>query len=394
MSKSKGNVLDPLDLIDGIGLDALVAKRTTGLMQPQMAPAIERATRKEFPDGIPGYGTDALRFTFAALATTGRDIRFDLGRIEGNRNFCNKLWNAARYVFMQTEGREISAPQSPGSTDHWIVSRMNRMVTEVESHFEGFRLDLAAQALYEFFWNEFCDWYLEFSKVALQNGSAQQQAETRHTLLTVLETSLRALHPIMPFITEEIWQRCRSSLDLAPESIMLAPFPSGGPVDNSAEQDVDWLKSVIQGVRRIRSELNVAPSVTLDLWLQEGDDSDRRRLERFGDVLSQLARTRPAIWLEADEDSAQCAVALVGDLRILIPLKGLVNVEQELGRLSKLLQREQADLARSKGKLGNERFVNNAPEAVVAQERERLAGHTAAIENLERQISQLQSLRD
>jgi valyl-tRNA synthetase len=259
MSKSKGNVLDPIDLIEGIELEPLVIKRSSGLMQPQMAPAIEMATRQEFPNGIPAFGTDALRFTFATLATTGRDIRFDLGRIEGNRNFCNKLWNAARYVLMQTEGEAVSPSSNPDIIDQWILSRMNRVIRDVEEHLSGYRLDLAAQALYEFIWNEYCDWYLEFSKSTLSTGSPQQQAATRHTLLSVLESSLRALHPMMPFITEEIWQRVSTPLGITGDSIMVQPFPQAGSEHREAENDIEWLKEIVQGVRRVRSELNLPP---------------------------------------------------------------------------------------------------------------------------------------
>jgi valyl-tRNA synthetase len=394
MSKSKGNVLDPLDLIDGIELEPLVRKRTSGLMQPQMAPAIERSTRKEFPDGIPAYGTDALRFTFAALATTGRDIRFDLGRIEGNRNFCNKLWNAARFVLMQTEGQPAVAGAETGTIDRWILSRMNRMVAEVENQFAGYRLDLAAQALYEFAWNEYCDWYLEFAKAMIQSGDAAAQAATRHTLLTVLETFLRALHPFMPFITEEIWQRVRPLLGIDGDTIMLRPFPQPGAFDERAEQDVDWVKEVVQGVRRIRSELNVSPARMLDVWFQGGDAADRERQRRFSDALGQLSRIRSAQWVGDDAETAQCAVALVGNLKILMPLKGLVDIEEELTRLGKQLERETADLRKSEGKLGNRRFVDNAPADVVEQERQRLAAHRANVDNFHAQIRQLESLRD
>jgi valyl-tRNA synthetase len=394
MSKSKGNVLDPLDLIDGIELEPLVAKRTTGLMQPEMAPAIEKATRQEFPDGIPAYGTDALRFTFAALATTGRDIRFDLGRIEGNRNFCNKLWNAARFVLMQTDGQDIAPGSRPGIIDRWICSRMNRMVAEVETQLNAYRLDLAAQALYEFTWNEYCDWYLEFAKATLQSGEAAAQAATRHTLLAVLETTLRTLHPIMPFITEEIWQRVRPALNIDGDSIMLQPFPTAGAVDDEAEQDVDWVKGVVQGVRRIRSELNLPPGRLLDVWFQGGGASDREREQRFSDALAPLARLESAQWVDEEAATAQCAVALVGDLKILIPLKGLVDVEEELVRLNKQLERETADLRKSEAKLGNRRFVDNAPAAVVEQERLRLATHRANVENFRDQVRRMESLRD
>jgi valyl-tRNA synthetase len=394
MSKSKGNVLDPIDLIDGIELEPLVKKRTTGLMQPQMAPAIEKLTRKEFPDGIPAYGTDALRFTFAALATTGRDIRFDLGRIEGNRNFCNKLWNAARFVLMQTQGEPVIPSAQPDLIDRWIRSRMHRMIAEVEAQFSAYRLDLAAQALYEFIWNEYCDWYLEFAKKKLQADDEESRAATRHTLLDVLETSLRTLHPIMPFITEEIWQRVKPLLGVDGDTIMLRPFPKAGPLDVVAEDDVDWLQQVIQAVRRIRSELNLPPARMLSVLFQGGTGKDRSRQSQFDGVLTQLARVESMQWVDDSMDTAQCAVALVGDLKILIPLKGLVDVDEELFRLSKQLEREAGDLKKSRGKLKNSRFVENAPEAVVEQERQRLSAHTANVENLEAQIKQLESLRD
>jgi len=393
MSKSKGNVLDPLDLIDGIELEPLVAKRTTGLMQPQMAPAIEKATRKEFPNGIPAYGTDALRFTFATLATTGRDLRFDLGRIEGNRNFCNKLWNAARFVLMQTEGETIQASATPGVLDRWILSRMNRMIAEVEAQLTAYRLDLAAQALYEFIWNEYCDWYLEFTKALLQDGDPAVRAATRHTLLHVLETSLRTLHPVMPFITEEIWQRVRPALGIGGDTIMLQPFPVANEPDAAAEADVEWIKAVVQGVRRVRSELNLPPAKMLDALFRDGDATDRERQRRYADVLASLARIGAATWVGDETDTSHCAVALAGDLKVLIPLQGLVDVDEELSRLSRQLERELADLEKSEAKLGNRRFVDNAPAEVVEQERERLAAHQARVENLQAQARQLESLR-
>jgi len=387
-------VLDPIDLIDGIELDQLIRKRTTGLMQPQMAPAIKKATKKEFPGGIPPFGTDALRFTFAALATNGRDIRFDLGRIEGYRNFCNKLWNAARFVLMQTEGKTVKPAARQSIIDRWIISRMNRMIFEVESQLADYRLDLAAQALYEFIWNEYCDWYLEFAKTTLQSAEEEEQATTRNTLLTVLETCLRALHPIMPFITEEIWQRVKTPLEIEGDSIMLQAFAEAGPFDEAAELDVDWIKNVVQGIRRIRSELNLSPAKALDVLFQSGHAADHSRQQRFSGVLSQLARIQSSSWVDEKADTAQCAVALVGDLKILIPLKGLVDVEEELSRLIKQLKRENADLLKSESKLGNRHFVDNAPAAVVEQERERQLSHQANVDNLNAQIKQLEALRD
>jgi len=394
MSKSKGNVLDPIDLIEGIEIETLVSKRTTGLMQPRMAPAIEKATRTEFPEGIPAFGTDALRFTFATLATTGRDIRFDLGRIEGNRNFCNKLWNAARFVLMQTEGSKIAASNNPGTIDRWILSRLNKLISEVEQHLGAFRLDLAAQALYEFIWNEYCDWYLEFTKPLLQSASSLEQAGTQHTLLYVLETILRVLHPMMPFITEEIWQRVKTPLGIEGDSIMIQPFPTSGGADPEAEDDINWLKEVIQAIRRIRSELNLPPGKPLDVKFQAGMDTDRSRQTQFNEVLSHLGRIQSIEWIEADADTAQCAVALVGELKVLIALEGLVDVDEELARLRKQLTREESDLKTSQGKLNNSRFVDNAPAAVVTQEKQRLITHQANVENLEIQIRKIESLRD
>jgi valyl-tRNA synthetase len=392
MSKSKGNVLDPIDLIDGIELDALVAKRTSGLMQPHMAPAIEKQTRREFPDGIPAYGCDALRFTFASLATTGRDIRFDLGRIDGYRNFCNKLWNAARYVLMQTAAHDISEPAELSVADRWIISRAGAMVQELAGHIERYRMDLAAHTLYEFIWNEYCDWYLELSKPALQSGNEQQQNATRHTLLRVLEQSLRALHPFMPFITEEIWQRLREPLALSGDTIMLQAWPEAAPADAEAEDNIRWIKEVLQGIRRIRSELNLSPALTLSVQLQGGDQLDRDRFARFEEWLAGLGKASDFTWVADDTDRSTCAVALVGDLHILIPLHGLVDVQAESTRLQKQLDKDRAELKKSEAKLNNSRFVDKAPEEVVVQERERLAGHKDRVRKLEEQLEQLARL--
>ncbi len=394
MSKSKGNVLDPIDLIDGIGLDALIKKRTTGLMQPHMAPMIEKSIRKHFPDGTSAYGCDALRFTFAALATNGRDIRFDLGRIEGNRNFCNKLWNAARYVLMSTSEHEVKAVTPSSAADRWIVSRMHNMIAEVSRHINEYRLDLASQRLYEFIWNEYCDWYLELSKPVLQKGSSDEQNATRYTLLYVLESSLRTLHPIMPFITEDIWQRLKAPLGIEGDSIMLQAFPQAGETDKQAEADIGWLQAVLQGIRNIRAELNVAPGKVLNIAFQAGNPTDRQLQERFASLLQGVGRIGASQWLDDDADTSEYSVALVADLKVLVSLKGLVNLEDELARLGKLLQRELADLNRSEGKLGNSRFVDNAPPAVVEQEHQRLATHKTKVAGFETQIKKLEKLRD
>jgi len=394
MSKSKGNVLDPIDLIDGIELEPLVKKRTTGLMQPHMAPAIEKITREDFPEGIPAFGCDALRFTFAILATNGRDIRFDLGRIEGNRNFCNKLWNAARYVLISTSDHEVHAKSPSSTADLWIVSRLHRMIAEVGKQIDNYRLDLAAQRLYEFIWNEYCDWYLELSKPVLQKGTSGEQNATRYTLLYVLERSLRTLHPFMPFITEEIWQRLKAPLGIEGESIMLQPYPAVGDINAQAEEDIGWLQAVLQGIRNIRAELNVAPGKPLDIAFQGGSQTDQERQVQFANLLKGVGRIDDSQWLESDADTSQYSVALVGDLKVLVSLTGLVDLEDELARLGKLLQREQADLKRSEGKLGNSRFVDNAPPAVVEQEHQRLAVHKTKVAGFLAQIEKLENLRD
>jgi len=393
MSKSKGNVLDPLDLIDGIELEPLVKKRTTGLMQPHMAPVIEEATREEFPNGIPAFGCDALRFTFASLATNGRDVRFDLGRIEGNRNFCNKLWNAARYVLMSTTGHTINSVPAQSVADRWIISRMDRMISAVYGHIDEYRLDLASQRLYEFIWNEYCDWYLELSKPVLQSGDTEAQNATRYTLLHVLETSLRTLHPFMPFITEDIWQRLKTPLSITGDSIMLQSFPEAGIPDSDAEADINWLQQVLQGIRNIRAELYVAPGKALDLAFQGGHEPDRQRQVRFSLLLQSLGRTRSCQWLADDADTTQYAVALVADLKILVSLQDLVDIGDELARLHRQMQREMTDLNRSKAKLGNNQFVDNAPAAVVAQERARLTSHQTKVNGLAEQIRKMEDLR-
>jgi len=394
MSKSKGNVLDPIDLIDGIELEPLVKKRKTGLMQPQMAPAIEKFTRKDFPNGIQAFGCDALRFTFAALATKGRDITFDLGRIEGNRNFCNKLWNAARYVLMSTADHDVHAVEPSSAADRWIESRANKMIAEVRGHIDDYRLDLASQRLYEFIWNEYCDWYLELSKPILQKGDSEEQNATRYTLLHILERSLRTLHPIMPFITEDIWQRLKAPLKIKGDSIMLQAYPEAGERDPQAEDDVNWLRQVLQGVRTIRAELNVAPGKVLDIAFQAGQATDRQRQNQFAGLLRGVGKIGTTQWLDDDADTSQYSVALVADLKILVSLKGLVDLEDELARLGKLLDRELKDLKRSKGKLSNSRFVDNAPPAVVEQEHQRLAAHRTKVAGFKAQISKLEKLQD
>jgi len=395
MSKSKGNTLDPLDLIDGIDLDTLLKKRTTGLMQDHLKPAIEKSTRKQFPDGIDAYGCDALRFTFAALATTGRDIRFDLGRIDGYKKFCNKLWNAANYVLMNTE--EIGEGDAEFSAaDLWIQSSLDHAVRVVHEQMAAYRLDLAAQALYEFTWHEFCDWYLELSKPVLQSEDASDAAKrgTRRTLISVLESLLRLLHPIIPFVTEEIWQEVASRAGVEGDTIMLRPYPVANDdvQDAEAVADIEWVKQFILGIRQIRGEMDISPGKPLPVLLQNATADDLSRIEKLSLLLQRVGRVESINPLAADEDPPNSATALLGDVQLLVPMKGLIDVDAERSRLEKQLQRVQGDLARSQGKLGNANFVNNAPAEVVSQEKQRVAEFERTIAQLAEQLEKLAEL--
>ena len=395
MSKSKGNVLDPLDLIDGISLDALIAKRTRGMMQEHLAPKVEKATRREFPHGIDQYGADALRFTFAALATTGRDIRFDLGRIEGYKNYCNKLWNAARYVLMNTESLDDGEAEQ-SAADRWIVARLDDTVAAVKQHFDTYRLDLAAQAMYEFTWHEFCDWYLELSKPVLQSGqaTAAMQRGTRRTLIDVLETILRLLHPLMPFITEEIWQQVAPRAGIAGETIMLQPYPvATASPDLEAVEDIEWVKRFILGIRQIRGEMDISPGKALPVLLQHASADDERRVTAHALLLQRVGRAESVKTLADNEQPPPAATALLGDLRLLVPMQGLIDVDAERARLDKQTARAREDLERARGKLGNEKFVNNAPPAVVQQERERVLEFEKVLTQLQEQLEKLEELR-
>jgi valyl-tRNA synthetase len=397
MSKSKGNVLDPIDLIDGIELDALVEKRTRGLMQPKKEKKIEKSTRKEFPDGIPAFGTDALRFTFAALATTGRDIRFDLGRIEGYRNFCNKLWNAARYVLMNTEDKDtgLEGEVELSLPDRWILSRLDSTIGEVTSRLGEYRLDLAAKALYEFTWNDYCDWYLELSKPVLQSDSSSEAAlrGTRQTLVRVLETLLRLMHPIMPFVSEEIWQRIGPLAGADGETIMYAPWPkASGRVDEGTEADMAWLQGFILGVRRIRGEMDISPNKALDILLANSSASDRERLDRHRHFLSTLARLETITVLEDGANPPESATALLGDMEILVPMAGLIDKDAELARLEKELSKLRKGLAQAENKLANEKFLSNAPAEVVAKERGKAEEMKAALDRLQAKQEKIAAL--
>ncbi|GAB3734760.1 valine--tRNA ligase [Luteimonas pelagia] len=380
MSKSKGNILDPLDLIDGIALDDLVAKRTTGLMQPKMAAKIEKATRKEFPDGIPAFGADALRFTIAALAGHGRDIKFDLGRAEGYKNFCNKLWNATRFVLMNTEGARFDgAPDPATDAERWILARLDATAAEAATHFADYRFDLLSQALYEFAWNDFCDWFVELAKPALNGDDTRAAASTRHTLLHVLERLLCLLHPLVPFVTEELWRQVAPRLGIGEATIMRRPYPRAGEVDATAfagaRDGIEWLKAMVTTLRRIRSELGVPPSKQVPLLLDDGDAGDAARVERYDASLRFLCRLEGIGRLDGEAPPA--AAGVVGGLKLLVPLEGLVDLDAERTRLDKELKKVSAEIAKCEGKLGNDTFVANAPAAVVEQERRRLADWTA-----------------
>ena len=400
MSKSKGNILDPLDIIDGIPLDDLVAKRTSGLMQPKMAERIAKATRREFPDGIPAHGADPLRFTMAALAGPGRDIKFDLGRAEGYKNFCNKLWNATRFVLMNTEGFSASGmPEPHTDAERWILARLAKAAAEAEAHFTGYRFDLLAQTLYEFAWNEFCDWFVELAKPALQGEDPRAADSTRHTLLYVLESLLRLLHPLVPFVTEELWRQVAPRLGIEGDTVSLRPYPTTAEfaaVDFAqAEADVEWLKAMVSALRRIRSELGVSPTRQVRLLLQHGNTDDRERAQRFDAPLRFLTRLEGIAWLAADTDAPASAAAVMGGggsgpaLHLFVPLEGLVDLGAERARLDKELKRVESELAKCNAKLSNETFVANAPGPVVEQERRRLAEWTAQRDALAEQRARL-----
>jgi len=406
MSKSKGNVIDPLDIVDGISLEELIAKRTSGLMQPQMKPAIERATRKQFPHGIPTFGTDALRLTFASLATQSRDLRFDMAKVEGNRHFCNKLWNAARYVLGNLEGPDTAVAAGAATAgsrggeveyslaDRWIRSRLAAVLERVESGFAEYRLDTVANALYEFTWSEFCDWYIELSKAVLRSDSASAKRGHRETLAGTLEVLLRALHPLAPFITEEIWQRVRAHADVAGDTIMLAEYPTAASIqtDASAEREMQWLMNFVLGVRQIRGEMDIAPSRRLEVWLQNAAPLDLEYLERSRSSLMQLAGISAPRVLGAGETAPISAVALAGTLEILVPMAGLIEPKAELDRLAKRQRRAASELDKLQIKLANGDFARNAPAEVVAKDQARLCELRTEIAQLANQVARVNAL--
>jgi len=398
MSKTKGNGLDPLDFIDGIDSESLVAKRTANLTQPKMAKRIEKLTREDFPDGIAAYGTDALRFTFCALATTGRDVRFDVSRVEGYRNFCNKLWNASKFVLMNTEHTDLRLTEQPSShvIDRWIVAKARQLIKDCHLALETYRFDLCASAIYEFVWHEYCDWYLELSKSIFwdDNIGVEQQAATRRTLLQVLESLLRISHPIMPFITETLWHQVAPRLGVEGTSIMTQSFPEAASckADEEAEQQIEWLKAVITALRNIRGEASIKPSQGIDVVLQDGDQSDRIQASNAEEMLKRLANVTSIEWLESGVEPPPNALALVGDLKVMVPLAGLIDVEAERARLAKEVARCESDLQKLAGKLSNEAFVSKAPAAVVEKERQRAKDLEASLATLADQLQQLAAL--
>ena len=393
MSKSKGNTLDPLDLIDGIELEPLVEKSTKSLLIPQVREKVEKRIRKDYPMGIPAIGTDALRFTFTALASYSRTINFDIKRAEGYKAFCNKLWNAARFVLMNLPEGELPAPSGAPATEaeRWILTRLKQTLGEVEQHFVTYRFDLLAQALYEFTWNEFCDWFLELSKPALNGDDAVAAASTRHTLVVVLETVLRALHPIVPFITEEIWQSVAPKLGIKADGILQRSWPKASeiPADETATAEIEWFKNVLSGIRRIRAEMNIAPGKTIPLLLADGDATDRARAAKFAAQISFLARVDAPQWIDSGANEPAAAAAVVGSMRVLIPLAGLIDLGAEKTRLAKEIGRIEGEIKKCENKLGNANFVANAPAEVVTQERQRIADWGTQLTALREQMQKL-----
>ncbi|KLU14182.1 MULTISPECIES: valine--tRNA ligase [Xenorhabdus] len=387
MSKSKGNVIDPLDMIDGIPLENLLEKRTGNMMQPQMAEKIRKRTEQQFPEGIEAHGTDALRFTLAALASTGRDINWDMKRLQGYRNFCNKLWNASRFVLMNTEGQDCG--QNGGEmllslADRWILAEFNQTIKAYREALDTHRFDIAANILYEFTWNQFCDWYLELSKPAINKGTEAEVRAARHTLIEVLEGLLRLAHPIIPFITETIWQRVKVVKGIDADTIMLQPFPEfdQAKADELALNDLEWIKEAIIAVRNIRAEMNIAPSKPLEVLLRDANDDAQRRVAENLNFLQAMGRLSSVTVLAAGEAAPVSVTKLINGAEVLIPMAGLINKDAELARLDKEIEKLDKEISSIESKLANEGFVSRAPEAVVAKERERLATNNAAKEKL------------
>jgi valyl-tRNA synthetase len=412
MAKTRGNVIDPLDIVDGISLDELITKRTSGLMQPQLAPAIEKATRRQYPQGFAPHGTDALRLTFAALASPSREIRFELARVGGYRNFCNKLWNAARFVTRELGAGEpapaaaVSAARpAPGTApqetlsvaDRWIRSCFGRTLGAVESAFAEYRFDYAVSALYEFTWSHYCDWYIELTKPVVQSDAAPTaaRAAAQHTLAQVLEALQRALHPLMPFITEEIWLRVAPLAGVAGESVMLQPYPRASefPVDEEAEREIAWVQKVVLGVRQIRGEMNISPAKRIPLLLKDASPTDEAHLARHRTWLERLAGLESITLLAPGEQAPQSAMALAGALTMLVPMAGLIDPDAEAERLGRLLARAQTELEETQALLARESFVRNAREQVVAAKRAQATELERTVSGLAAQLERVRGLK-
>ena len=395
MSKSKGNVLDPLDIIDGIDLESLVEKRTGNMMQEHLAAKIEKQTRKEFDGGIAGYGTDAVRFTFAILASTGRDIRFDLKRVEGYRNFCNKLWNASRYVLMNCDDLPGTGKAEKSLADKWIISILQKLEQDVTDHLDHYRLDLAARDIYEFAWNEYCDWYLELAKPVLNgNANPEHQLGTRQTLVGVLEVLLRLAHPIMPYITEELWQKVAPKAGKTGPTIMRQPWPVSQPekIDEASEDEISWVKNFVLGVRRIRAEYDIPPGKQLPILCENVSGENTQRLSDHNELLTTIARIETITIPTPDMSAPESATSLVGEMRLLIPLAGIIDKEAEQQRLIRETDRLNKEKSRLDGKLSNESFTAKAPAAVVEKEKEKLKDVIEALTQLDQQIQRIKNL--
>ncbi|CAC9993996.1 Valyl-tRNA synthetase (EC 6.1.1.9) [uncultured Gammaproteobacteria bacterium] len=392
MSKSKGNVLDPIDLIDGISLKDLLEKRTQGLMQPKMAEKITRQTKKEFPNGIDAFGTDALRFTFAALASFGRDIKFDLKRVEGYRNFCNKLWNASRFVLMKLEEETFDTNAKLSTADEWILSRLQDTKTKVEKHLGSYRLDLMSHELYEFVWDDYCGWYLEFSKSLLANETTK--AGTQATLIKVLNEMVSLLHPIIPFITEEIFEQCNTILSKDKSSLMSEPYPEVDTqlISEKAEAEIKWLQTFVLGIRQIRAQMNISPNKVLNCFVQDFNAVDQTYLNNNTNILKSLSKMQTINKLSPNDEAPESATALVGEMKILIPLAGLIDKEQEIVRLNKEIEKLNQQKAQFESKLNNEKFVSSAPKEIVNTERTRLASTQNTITDLSTQLKKMNKL--
>ena len=394
MSKSKGNTLDPLDIIDGIDLTSLIAKRTDGLMQPKMKARIEKQTKKEFPDGIKAYGTDALRLTFCSLASGGRDINFDIKRVEGYRNFCNKLWNASRYIQMNIENYGISETESETVVDAWINYKFDQVLKDVNKAFEEYRLDLATKALYEFIWYEFCDWYIEFCKISLTQEHVDKQAIVK-SMVTLLEKILRLAHPIMPFVTEEIWGQFKKYHKSESDSLMISPFPVNIAADTTAKsnfQDIEWTKEIITGIRNIRGELLIKPSTSINALVKGEDKTNKKRLEKLNVYISNLCNLSEISWKTDASDDLPSSVFALEDLKVMIPLEGLIDPKEEKLRLDKKLDKLIKEKEMLGAKLSNDNFIKNAPENLVSSQQERFNVLTKELENLQSQMKEIQKL--